>query len=454
MWRLGDARHSNYGIHYCIQKYQREKIDAATAGAVGVVSDVARHELGGGLVALDQAPARAVGVQAAGALLGARIGPRSFLHAGPPVEPDELVGPMRGAVMGALVLEGEAPDLLAAQALIDAGEISLSPCHEAGGVGAMAGIVSPSIPLVVIEGAGGAIAFAPLNEGLGQALRFGSTDDAVLQRLRWMAAVAAPLLNAALQAVGGIDVIALQAEGLRRGDECHNRNVASTAALIAQLAPALVRVAEHPEQAAEVLEFLVGNPHTFLAFSMAAGKAVAEAAHRSGHRGLVTAIAANGRRVGIRVSGVEGWLTAPAPRGRPRLFEGFTEQDACPMMGDSFTTEVIGLGAFALTAAPAISSFIGASPQEARELVDSMREISLSSSSRFLIPSEGFVGTPLGIDVELVARKGLAPVVNNGFAHKDAGVGQVGAGVTELPIAPFEEAVAALSGERDEARRS
>jgi hypothetical protein len=114
------------------------------------------------------------------------------------------------------------------------------------------------------------------------------------------------------------------------------------------------------------------------------------------------------------------------------------------MLGDSFITETIGLGAFGLVAAPAISSFIGASPAEAERLLESMRRICLTSSSRFLIPAQNYAGTPLGIDAAKVARTAVAPVVNNGFAHRDPGVGQVGAGVTELPLAPFTAAAQAL----------
>jgi len=397
-----------------------------------------------GLQALDTAPARAVGVALDGTVLP-MDGPRRYLHSGPPLALGApLPGPTRGAVMGALVLEGEARDLLEASEILDAEGVQLRSAHDHGALGAMAGIISPRIPVLVVEGADGARVHAPLNEGLGQALRFGSNDDAVLTRLRWLGLVATPVLDEALTAGGGLDIAALQTEGLRRGDECHNRNVASTAAVLAQLAPAIVRAAPTPEVAAQILEFIAANPHFFLSFSMAAGKAIADAAHRAGAPGLVTAIAANGIEMGIRVSGVDGWITAPAPRGRPRLFEGYTADDACPMLGDSFITETIGLGAFALVAAPAISSFIGATAGEARALVARMRWICMSASTRFLIPAHDYEGTPLGIDVRRVAETDTTPVVNNGFAHRLAGVGQVGAGVTELPLEPFAAAARAL----------
>ena len=399
---------------------------------------------GADLQALDTAAARAVGVRPAEAVTEA-VGPRRYLHAGPPLGLDELPGPMQGALAGALVFEGEAASVAEAEAIIAAGEVELSPCHSAGGVGAMAGIVTPQIPVVVVEGDGGVVSFAPVNEGLGQALRFGSATPPVLERLAWLRDVAAEILDAALIEIGGIDLTAAQAEGLRRGDECHNRNVASTAALIAQLAPAIAGSDAPREDSAAVLSFMAGNPHTFLAFSMAAAKAVSLAAEPSLPAGIVTAIAANGRRVGIRVAGAGSeWFTAPAPLGKPKLFEGFTAEDACPMMGDSFMTETIGLGAFALSASPAIGSFVGISIGEATEVVAEMRRITAATSSRFLIPAEEFNGTPIGIDVRKVSAERISPVVNNGFAHREAGRGQVGAGMTQLPLEPFIEAAERL----------
>lgn len=395
--------------------------------------------------ALDTAGARAVRAVLAGEL-GDAVGPRRFLHAGPTVEPSELVGPMRAAVTGALIFEGEAASVEEAERVIDEGEVELRPCHSAGGTGAMAGVISPSIPVVVMEGEGGVRSFAPLNEGLGEALRFGSVTSRVLERLGWMRDVLTPTLDRALRGVDGLDVVALQAEGLRRGDECHNRNVASTAALVSALAPSIIRSSSSGDAAA-VIEFLSGNPHSFLSFSMAAGKAIADAAHAGADAGLVTAIAANGVRVGIRVTGTDReWFTAPAPLGKPKFFEGFGPADACPMMGDSFITETIGLGAFAASAAPAIAAFVGGTPNDAAQRVADMRRICRGQSTRFLIPQEEFRGTPLGIDVELVRQRCIAPVVNNGVAHRIGGRGQVGAGLTQLPIAPFIDAANALRG--------
>jgi hypothetical protein len=114
-------------------------------------------------------------------------------------------------------------------------------------------------------------------------------------------------------------------------------------------------------------------------------------------------------------------------------------------MGDSYMTEVVGLGAFALVAAPALSRFTGGDPTQSPRIVDELRRVTRGTSTRWLVPSEGFADTPLGIDVARVERTGVAPLVNDGLAHRTAGVGQVGAGLTRLPLEPFLEASRALA---------
>lgn len=392
---------------------------------------------------LDTAEVRVIGVRRAGDVIP-EIGPRSYLHSGPPLALHEMPGPMRGALIGALMFEGEAADAAGAEAIIDAGKIALAPCHHAGAVGAMAGIVTPAMPVVVAETADRRV-FSPLNEGLGKALRFGSYDDGTLRRLRWMCDTLRPLLDAAIATLDGVDLVELISEGLRRGDECHNRNVATSALLIARLAPVLVRSTEDRNAVAEVLSYAAGNRHFALPFSMALGKAIGDSAHGFEGSPIVTAMCGNGHRFGIRVSGAgDGWFLAPAPVGDPVLFDGFTKDDATPTMGDSMITETVGYGAFALTAAPAITSFVGGSAAESRDLVERMRMICAGQSTRFLIPGDDFRGTPLGIDVHRVAESGIAPVINNGMAHRQPGRGQVGAGITRLPLEPFIEASAHL----------
>jgi len=399
---------------------------------------------GAALEALDSVGVTAIGVRPAQEVTGA-VGERRYLHAGPPLGAARMIGPLRGALIGALMLEGEAESPETAARILDEGGLELASCHDNGAVGALAGVVTPSIPVVVMETDRGTRAFSPLNEGLGKALRFGSYDAGTLDRLRWMGAVAGPVLDAALGAVEGLDMVELWAEGLRRGDECHNRNVASSAAVLARLAPAIVAAADR-QNAVDVLSYIAANPHFFLAFSIAAAKAIADVTHRSADPGVVTAMSSNGVSLGIRVSGAgDRWFLTDSPTGEPKLFEGYTPPDASPVLGDSFIAETVGLGAFALSAAPAIVSFVGGDPLTAADTVEELRGICRGTSSRFLIPSEGFRGTPIGIDVHKVAATGIAPLANAGLAHREPGRGQVGACLLRLPLQPFAEAAAFLA---------
>jgi hypothetical protein len=351
---------------------------------------------------------------------------------------------MYGAVVAALMFEGEAADAEQAEAIIRGGGVSLRSCHEVGAVGAATGLVSPHTPVVVVRTESGRSVYSPLHEGAGPSMRYGAFGPETLDRLRWLADVMTPALDEAISASGPIEITALQAEGLRRGDECHNRNVASSASLAILLAPGLASC--RGSDAAPLLQDLGENGQFFLAFSMAAAKAVGDEAHQVADPGMVTAIAANGRHVGIRVSGCgDRWFLTPSPYGKPQLFEGYTPEDASALMGDSFATEVIGLGAMAASAAPALASFLGTDPMEAEAAVAEMRQISQGTSTRFLVPAERYEGTPIGIDVAKVCRTRIAPLVNGGFAHRKAGVGMVGAGVVRLPIEPFDEAMGTLT---------
>lgn len=395
------------------------------------------------LTALDSTAVRIEGICAARDV-APNVGRRSFLHSGPPIRLQDIPGPMRGAIIGGLMFEGEARDPGEAEQIIDSGEIELSPCHDAGGLGAMAGIITPNMPVVVAR-SDKHVTFSPLNEGTDGAVRYGSYDEKTIARLRWMASDMAAVLNEAVRATEPIDLVDLVAEGLRRGDECHNRLVATTANLIVRLAPALMRSADR-EAAEKTLAFMAGNGHFALPFAISMAKALTLAAANVPGSAIVTAMAANGREFGIRVSGTgDRWFTAASPVGEPKLTPGARLEDVTPTMGDSMISETAGFGAFAMTAAPAIMSFVGGTAAEARGLVQEMRGICAGTSSRFLIPAEEHRGSPIGIDVHKARAANVAPVINNGMAHRLPGRGRIGAGITRVPIEPFIAASEALS---------
>ena len=102
---------------------------------------------------------------------------------------------MQGAIIGAILFEGWAPDDEKARALAESGAVEFEPCHHHGAVGPMAGVISPSMPVwIVREAASGHLTFCNLNEGLGKVLRFGANNAEVIDRLKWMAACCARTL--------------------------------------------------------------------------------------------------------------------------------------------------------------------------------------------------------------------------------------------------------------------
>jgi hypothetical protein len=370
---------------------------------------------------------------------------RMLLHSGPPIDWSGMCGPVQGAAIGACLYEGWASSPRDARKLLDAGDVTFAPCHDHGAVGPMAGVVSPSMPVVVVENTAHATrAYATLNEGLGKVLRFGAYDPSVLERLRWFATTLGPALSAILRTGGPIDLKAITAQALQMGDEGHNRNVAATSLFTRTIAPTLVATVDGPTAQA-VLAFLRGNDHFFLNLSMAACKSGLDAATGIDGSTVVTAMSRNGVDFGIRLSGTgNAWFTSPVGVPDGLYFPGYGPADANPDLGDSAITETFGIGGFAMAAAPAIVRFVGGTPADAIGFTRLMERITLARNSAYGLPSLGFSGTPTGIDARRVVETGIAPVINTGIAHREAGVGQIGAGIARAPLACFELAVRAI----------
>lgn len=371
---------------------------------------------------------------------------RRLLHAGPPIEWERMCGPMRGAVIGACLYEGWAKNEVEALKLAGSGEIDFAPCHHYNAVGPMAGITSPSMPLLVVEDrVHGNQAFSTLNEGLGKVLRYGAYAPEVLERLRWLQDVLGPALGRAIRQLDGVDARAIMAQALQMGDECHNRNKAATALFVRQVAPALVETSGSNAETAAILRFIAGNDHFHLNPSMAAAKAMTLAGANVPRSSVVVTMARNGVDFGIRVSGLgDRWFVGPAQYIQGLYFAGYGPDDANPDIGDSAIAETSGVGAFAMAGAPAIVQFIGGTPADALRYTRQMYSITVTSNPLFGLPALDFQGVPTGIDVRQVCRLHMPPVINTGIAHRLAGIGQVGAGVVYPPMQCFEDALQAL----------
>lgn len=377
------------------------------------------------------------------------MGEKTLFHAGPPVDWENMSGPQRGAVMGAMVYEGWAETPEEAAEIAAAGEIEFSPCHDNQAIAPMAGIISPSMPVVVVENeVHGNVAYSNLMEGRGEALRFGAYSQDVIDRLEWMEEELAPVIRSALYEVGGINLKSVTARALHMGDELHNRNKAGTAILIREMLPGMVASDEPKDAKVRVAEFLTETDLFFLNMGMAGNKAVADAAAGVRWSSLVTAMTRNGTEFGVRISGLDDqWFTAQAPEVEGLYFPEYDADDAARDMGDSTIAETAGVGGFAMAAAPAITDFVGGTPQDAVNRTLEMYEITVGENPNYTIPALDFRGTPTGVDMFRVIDSGIDPFINTGIAHKDPGVGQVGAGLVRAPHECFTQAVEAFCDE-------
>ncbi len=424
--------------------------DLATVAADPLRLDANRRAL----AAMLGVTARLVDVAPAAEVLGLERG--QFLHAGPPITWERASGPLRGALMGGAALEGLVEDPEDSVALFESGRgVSLEPCHHHRAVGPMAGVVTPSMWMFVLEDpATGARTHCSLNEGLGKVLRYGAYSPEVLTRLAWMRDVLGPLLRTAVRAVaadgGGVDVTGILTQMLQMGDEAHNRNRAGTLMLLRDLSPALVSGAESAGFAtgdvAEALRFVGGNDHFFLNLAMPACKLALDAARGTEGSTMVVAMARNGTDFGIQVAGTgDEWFTGPAQVADGLFLGDYGPEDANPDIGDSAITETAGIGGFAMATAPAIVRLVGGSVPDALATTRRMHEITLGENPRWTVPVLEFQGVPSGIDVTRVCRTGILPQINTGMAGARAGVGQVGAGLVTPPAEIFPAALSRLA---------
>jgi hypothetical protein len=387
-----------------------------------------------------------VGVGTAGELLPGMT-PRTFLHAGPPIDWPEMSGPLRGAIIGAALFEGLADNPGEAIQKAGSGHFEFAPGHERAALGPMAGVISYSMPMLVAENATHHNrAHITFSEGSDQPLRFGGFEPAVIERLHWLRSVLLPVLAAVVAAMPTpLDLRALSAGAVEMGDEVHNRNRAATSLLLRTLAPVLVELDQPKNVVAEVARF-ISHDYFHLNLSMASAKATADAASGVEHSTIVTTMARNGTEFGLRTSGTgDRWFTAPSSEIKGLYLPGYTVADANPDMGDSTITETIGLGGFAMAGAPAITNVVPITAEDGVRATLSMYDITWAESTNYRIPALGYRGTPVGIDCRKVVETGILPACDTGVAHREAGIGHIGGGTVRPPMAPFVAALESVA---------
>ena len=389
---------------------------------------------------LDVVPAKSVIKELEGHML---------LHAGPPIAWEDMTDPMQGSCVGAVLFEEWADNEADARKMLANGEVTFAPCHHYDAVGPMGGITSGNMPVLVVENkTDGNRAYCTMNEGIGAVLRFGAYSDEVITRLRWMRDTLGPVLSKAIKTMeDGLNINVLVAKAIAMGDEFHQRNIAASLAFYKEVGPIITRLEIDEKEKEEVSQFLADTDQFFLNIMMAAAKAVMDGARMIQEGTVVTAMCRNGKDFGIRISGMgDEWFTGPVNTPQGLYFAGYSGEDANTDIGDSAITETFGVGGMAMIAAPAVTRFVGSGGfYDALNTSNEMSEICISQNTNFPVPTWDFRGICLGIDARLVVESGVTPVINTGIAHKEAGIGQIGAGTVRPPLTCFEKAVTAYA---------
>lgn len=382
------------------------------------------------------------------------MGPeRTILHAGPPIEWERMCGPQKRGVLGAIRFEGWAEDEIAAEALVKNGQVALAPCHRYGAVGTMTGIISPSMPVLVVQNETfGNFSYATFNEGRGNTLWFGVCDEGTLERLRWIRDELGPAMKAAIRQHGPLTIFDIVAQGLQMGDECHARSAACTALLVKKLMPAMLEAGVAAQSVARIIRFMDNNNHFFLSFTIAGVKATMDAAHGLPYSTVITAMARNGVDFMVRVGGLgHRWLVAPvSPMDEAVYYTGYSVDDAAGDIGDSAIIETCGLGGMAIAGAPTVAPFVGGTLADEIATVKTFQTIALGTHDKFKLPPMDSANTPLGLDLRKIVETRIVPFITTGVLHETSPtVGQIGTGIARAPIQIFDRALVALARQWD-----
>ena len=405
----------------------KQKIEQANTEAV-------KRIIAGELVLVDIAPAGDVipGMQ-----------DKMVTHSGPPIKWENMCGAQKGAIIGNVLYEGWAKSVDEAEGLIENGEIKLEPNHHHHTVGPMAGTISKSAPVWVVENrAFGNRAFCRQVEGKQQ---FGNYHDEALEDLRKWQDIWAPALRTALKKTGGLELKPIITQALQMGDELHNRHSASSSLFANKMAVGLVEAEVPRGDLLPTLYYITNHNLIFLGLAMACGKAITDPVYDIPYSSIVTAMARNGVEFGIRVSGLgDEWFTAPSPLVNGLYLPGYSESDAGFDMGDSAITETVGWGAFTLAGASGILSLVGGTPEEAMLYTREMRNITTTTHPTYRMPILNFEGISVGIDIRKVVQSGIQPIIDTAIAHKEPGHSIIGAGLVRAPMDCFKKALIAF----------
>lgn len=366
-----------------------------------------------------------------------------LLHAGPPITWDKCSGAMKGGIIGSLIFEGLAKNKKEAVAMMEKGEVDLESCHDHDTVGPMAGVVSKSMSVYIVEDLmSGKRYYSNLSDDLGDylgsSIRFGVYEKSAIDHLHWVENAVAPLLGEAIEHADYIDFVSIVCKSVLMGEDCHTRMDSATLYFLAELLPGLIKSC-NDEETLERLTTLIHRDQLFaLNPIMATCKTMSMAGNNVPHSSIVTVMARNGTEFGIKVSGLgDRWFTGLAEIGRGMLAPGLFPADVGRDMGDSAITETNGLGGVARSYAGSI--------QDATKNTLQLYRVTHSESDVFGLPALDGRGTPMGFDILKIIQSGIRPSINSGLAQRRMNRPAAGAGHLHAPMECFVNAAIAFN---------
>ncbi|MGD9618847.1 DUF1116 domain-containing protein [Mycolicibacterium sp.] len=365
-----------------------------------------------------------------------------ILHAGPPITWGRASGALKGAIIAGLIFEGMARDKEEAVRLMTAGEVDLEPCHDHCAVGPMAGIITHSMSVFIVEDqTSGGRTYSNLSDDLGNylsdSIRFGVYEKPAIDHLHWMEQTLAPILGHAIETAEGVDFLPIIGRSLQMGDDCHVIMNAATPLFLQELMPGLIKACDSSETLTKIVNLFYADALFALNPVMATCKAISTAGSGVEHSSIVTVMARNGTEFGIKVSGLgDRWFTGLADIGRGSLVQGVFPSDLGRDMGDSAITETLGLGGTVRSLSGSIT--------DATKITLRMYGITESESDVFRLPTLDGRGAPMGFDIVKIVKKNRRPEVNSGLAHKKMNRAAAGAGFTHPPMQAFVDALIAF----------
>lgn len=369
----------------------------------------------------------------------------TVLVAGPPIEAERRVPPVKTAICGAAVHEGLAKTTDEAWNMVLSGEIEVKPAQDYFTACGAAQAVTSSMPVNVAEDPvfGGKGFCAPHPGASGHVLRWGIYDEEVERGLCWLRDVNGPAQSAILKKLGGIDIKSVLSKTAGMGDENHCREFASSMYAELRMIDAAMEL-DLPDKANFIQE-LVRNERFFLHVIMAGACSVIASASNVPYSSVMVGMGGNGVEFGLKFSGTGNeWFTCPAPAILGRFLNPeWTEKDIVGYLGDSCVSEVYGLGGLSAIAGPSYIRLEGVTYEEAKRRTENARAICLGEHKFAPVPWDDFRGTPVAVDMRKVVALNIVPTSHGGSTRIVGGQG--GAGSCPFPMEPFKKGLEALS---------